>query len=135
MTAQTPDFMYLDGEFHALDDWPSLPALGQGVAPRADAEWEEVDKALLSSCCWREYLGTWSIDDGRLYLKEIRGKYRLTDGPLFAQWFSGELTLPQGELLDCKPELDFKLVYERARVLEIEQGRVVADRIEAPEQN
>ncbi|TKB47760.1 hypothetical protein FCL40_14885 [Ferrimonas sediminicola] len=128
MTAQTPELLYLDGQCYRIDHWPALPDEGWGLVRREASQWQEMDIALLSSCCWREYLGTWTIDNQRLYLSEVRGQYRLTNGPLFACWFSGELILPQGELVVCCPELDFKLEYERALVIEIEQGRVVASR-------
>ena len=60
----------------------------------------------------RGYVGRWGFYDVRLHLLGLQG--RLEDGrevspatffpgargPVFAQWFSGELRVPQGELLE-----------------------------------
>lgn len=47
-----------------------------------------------SSACWRGYVANWAVVDGKLYLTEIDGAYRL-DGsePLFADWYSGTLRM------------------------------------------
>jgi hypothetical protein len=60
---------------------------------------------------WRGYVGTWDIQDGRLYLIGLNG--RLKDGTeanvatlfpdfperVFAHWYSGKLRVPQGKIL------------------------------------
>ncbi|WP_211227336.1 hypothetical protein [Ferrimonas kyonanensis] len=71
-----------------------------------------IESIVGSSACWRNYIATWEINHGRLYLIGLEGKYRLLEPkPLLADWFSGEITLPQGELVDCNVELDFALRY------------------------
>lgn len=63
------------------------------------------------TACWRGYVGRWEIRDGRLLLLGITaflsgrtevnldyffpGKHEI-----FAGWFTGEIRVPQGELLD-----------------------------------
>lgn len=43
----------------------------------------------------RTYVATWEIKDGRVYLVELTGGYRLEGNePLFADWFSGDLVFP-----------------------------------------
>lgn len=50
---------------------------------------------LLSTGCWRKYIGVWEIKDDRLFLKALQGIYRLEgEEPLFADWFSGALIIP-----------------------------------------
>lgn len=62
---------------------------------------------------WRGYVGDWELVDGRLYLVKIRARYedgdpvRLSDlfpgfhDRVFAHWFSGDVRVPRGELLDA----------------------------------
>jgi len=47
---------------------------------------------VVSSNCWRGYLGFWEIKDGRLYLIKVERDLKL-DGlePLFANWVIEEL--------------------------------------------
>lgn len=43
----------------------------------------------------RSYVATWEIKDGRVYLVELTGEYRLGGNePLFADWFSGDMVFP-----------------------------------------
>ncbi|SDI53183.1 hypothetical protein SAMN04488540_10217 [Ferrimonas sediminum] len=87
---------------------------------------QEGDSIVLSSACWRNYIATWEISEGRLYLIGLEGKYRLSaPEPILADWFSGEFTLPQGELIDCNVELDFTLRYTQEVSLRFQSGVVV----------
>jgi len=47
---------------------------------------------VVSSNCWRGYLGSWEISDGRLYLIKLERDLKL-DGtePLLADWVNEEL--------------------------------------------
>ena len=55
---------------------------------------------LNSTACWRQYIGTWEIKDGKLYLVDIIGKYKkIGDEPIFADWFTGRLKIPMGEIV------------------------------------
>ncbi len=77
------------------------------------------------SCCWRGYIGTWEIKQGRLFLVGLSGDYNLAEGePIFADWYSGELIIPEGEILDYI-HLGFATVYEREQRIVIERGFVV----------
>ncbi len=64
------------------------------------------------SALWRGYVGEWEINEGRLYLLKIDGSLR-SEQPasleaffpgfpdrVFAHWYSGQIRLPQGELLE-----------------------------------
>ena len=54
-----------------------------------------------TTACWRGFVGEWEIKDGRLMLNRVTGKYRLVgSAPLFAQWFSGELRIPTGPMIE-----------------------------------
>jgi hypothetical protein len=69
----------------------------------------------ISTALWRGYVGTWTIEGGRLYLAKLSGyvskegkteevdlSYLFPDYPdgVFAHWYTGELRCPMGELLN-----------------------------------
>lgn len=98
------------------------------------------------SACWRGYLARWSIKRDRLYLEQIEPwpglipeidetgeeAYRRyldeifpgSTGPIFAEWYSGELSLISGKLLQYI-HLPYASVYANEIVLEIENGKIV----------
>jgi hypothetical protein len=62
---------------------------------------------------WRGYVGQWEISENRLYLVGLEGKLRKGDTKasletffpgspkrVLADWYSGEIRVPQGKLLD-----------------------------------
>jgi len=66
----------------------------------------------LSTACWRRYIGKWEISLDRLYLIGIRATYEDGtevmlgsllpgyDSRVFAHWYSGVLSIPQGDLIE-----------------------------------
>lgn len=83
---------------------------------------------LSSTACWRGYLGTWEIKDGRFHLVGLKGRFQLRDGdPILADWFSGVLRLPRGKQLRYV-HMGFGSVYEQEVHIKIENGIVVATR-------
>ena len=81
---------------------------------------------LLSTACWRGYQGFWEIQNGRFFLRGLRGKFELVgEEPLFADWFSGMLRIPDGELIEYI-HMGFASVYEREIHIKIDQGVVVS---------
>lgn len=92
---------------------------------------------------WRGYIATWKIESDRLYLVDITGwladfssQYgttRVGFAELFpehpngmeASWFSGQLRVPQGELLQYV-HMGYSSIYERELLLEIRNGKLVA---------
>ncbi|MBN2078201.1 MAG: hypothetical protein JW838_04505, partial [Spirochaetes bacterium] len=74
--------------------------------------------------CWRKYIATWEIREGRLYLVSIDGVYRLTgEGPLYADWVSGILRVPRGRMTRYV-HMGFESRYEKELVITIEKGVV-----------
>jgi tetratricopeptide (TPR) repeat protein len=83
----------------------------------------------LSTACWRGYIGTWEIKDGRFFLVGIHGMYKLLGNePIFADWFTGVLRIPRGEVLNYVHG-DFLSVYEGEVRVSIERGIVVQTRV------
>ena len=131
MTAQIHEVLFIDGEQMSMAFCPPLPT----DHPRIVAEdFEMVAKRsdehriLFSTACWRGYQGTWKIENGRLFLVKLEGRYRL-DGsePLLANWFTGVLRVPRGEQLRYV-HMGFGTVFEMEIHVKIENGVVVASR-------
>ena len=85
---------------------------------------------LLSTACWRRYIGTWEIKENRLYLVDVLGRFELLgDEPLFADWFSGTLRIPRGKLVKYVHS-DFASIFEKELKITIEKGVVKETNIE-----
>jgi hypothetical protein len=95
-----------------------------------------------SSGCWRGYVGTWEIKDEKLYLIAIDGYARFkpktysnvdmnylfpNQKRIFAEWFTGELRIPDGDVLRSSGIYD--LTYELDLFLEIKNGHFVGKRL------
>ena len=89
-----------------------------------------------STALWRRYIGSWEIVDDRLYLTGLDGWLedgtRVTAGMIFpgfpdkvsAQWYSGQLRIPEGELLKYV-HMGYGSTYERDLLLEVRDGVVI----------
>ena len=90
---------------------------------------DQSDSILGSTACWRGYLGTWEIRDGRFYLVGLRGRLQLREGePIFAEWFSGVLRVPKGEMLQYV-HMGYGSVHEQEVHIKIENGVVLTTRV------
>jgi len=93
------------------------------------------DFMIMSTACWRAYVGTWEIIDERLYLVEIDATYnngnkvKMTDifpesqEKVFANWFTGPVLCNCGELLDFKER-----IYEEELILTFSNGILVKEK-------
>ena len=117
MTAQINERLILDGQPAALACCPALPA----NHPRLLRKPENL---INSSGCWRGYIGSWEIRDGRVYLVAIEGLYALTgDEPLAADWLNETFRIPTGGLLHYV-HMDFMSIYEEELFVTVEKGCV-----------
>lgn len=128
MTPQIPELLILNGvEKPILYLHPLLPENHPQIL---DVGTSKLSFIHGSTACWRRYEGTWEIKQDKLYLVGLRGQFRLVDNiPVFADWFSGEIVVPEGEiLLDavCYGSFD---VYEKELRLTIEKGVVLETRL------
>ena len=95
-----------------------------------------------SSANWRGYVGTWCVEDGRLYLAKLNGTVREGDAEraidlgylfpdypdgVFAHWFTGELRCVQGGLLKYVHQ-GYASTYEKDLFIQIQNGVVIGDR-------
>jgi hypothetical protein len=98
----------------------------------------------VSTALWRGYVGTWTIEGGRLYLAKLKGyvskdekaeevdlSYLFPDYPdgVFAHWYTGELRCPMGELLNYV-HMGYASGYEQDLFVQVENGIVLSERIE-----
>lgn len=133
-TAQQSEVIFLDGE-----------KLGLYACPLEQYEWRKPPGFTpISTGNYRGYVGTWLIEDQRLYLTGIEAELCRTGWPrrcrptslqaLFpklikqgrveATWFSGTLRVLRGKLLTYV-HMGFASVFEEEIHLEVEQGRVI----------
>ncbi len=93
-----------------------------------------------STACWRGYYGTWEVKGDKLYLIKL---IAFTEGwkeadieyifpgqrEAFADWFTGEIRIPQGELLSYIHQ-GYDSVYEKDIFLAFHKGILINERIE-----
>ena len=133
MTAQFHESLIYEGEKTSMAFCPPIPDNNPRIIELTDKEIKDQDEFsamfILSTACWREYIGTWEIKDGCFYLVGLEGKYRLSgDEPLFADWFTGVLSIPRGQMIQCV-HMDFDSVFEEEIHIKIEQGIVTNTRV------
>jgi hypothetical protein len=132
MTAQTPDTLILRGGHKTL---VALPLSDWLEAHPPQEPFREMHTA-----CWRRYVATWIIESDKLYLIAVRARWE--DGrpvniadlfptdtwPVWADWFTGELRLQEGRMLEYR-HVGFGSVYERERFIQVEHGQVLGERV------
>lgn len=118
MTAQAKEILILEGNKTSMTCLPPLPV--------NDPRITRSQKNTICSACWRGYIGTWEIKQGKLFLIGLSGNFSLSEGvSIFAEWFSGEIIVPEGEALKYNA-MGSPYLYERQQNITIESGNVVA---------
>lgn len=108
MTAQAMEKIFINGREHSMASEP--------LASYFKMLKKKPKFIFPSSACWRGYYGTWEIKDDKLYLIAFEGytsnlserKYWEVGMDfifpnqkiVFAEWFSGEIRVPLGDMLD-----------------------------------
>src|SRR5262249_26489102 len=130
MTAQFHEEVIYEGQELTMASCPDLPVDHPRVSQLKDDQLDIKENIVFfSTACWRGYIGTWMVAQGRLYLVKLRGRYQLSgQEPLFADWFTGELRIPQGERLKYV-HMGFESVYEKDLFLDVKEGVVIASRL------
>lgn len=127
MTSQIADKCIYLGMEYAMPDCLTFPSEDSRIVKVSYDEASDEDKnsIVYSNACWRNYIATWEIKNDCLYIKKLEGKYRLVvSEPILADWFTGDVVLPQGELIENPIDLDFELIYEKEITLTIVSGIV-----------
>jgi hypothetical protein len=132
MTAQFHEKLIYDGDETSMAFCPPLPENHSRIVENSEKKemiLPGTGRMISSTACWREYIGTWEIKDGRFYLVKVGGRYRLNgDEPLFADWFSGVLRIPKGEVI-LYVHMGFGSVFEQEVQVKIEHGFVTKTKV------
>ncbi|MDR3371202.1 hypothetical protein [Rhodoferax sp.] len=127
MTTQFGDKLVDEGNEYSIKPFPLNDLAGTWNTVIVDGE--EVPRfRASSSACWRGYIATWTIEDGKLYLTNFAAKDRnradLTmhdvfgADRLFAIWFTGELSSPFGNRISGR----YEPMFEQNNVWQFEKG-------------
>ena len=150
MTIQVPENLILNGKMRSMQSFPRLiddpniiTVLSREEIEKERREkfekenQEELDRGyrkrprhhgfIRSTACWRRYIGTWEIKDGKFYLINLEGHVKLTKKePVHATWFSGVLKVPEGTRLQSSYT---KVLYEKEIHIMVENGIVMGQTI------
>ena len=93
LTAQLHENMIYEGRELSMFSFPGFPEDHPRVIELTDKQvWAKGEPRRVSSNCWRGYIGSWEIKEGKLYLLKLDRDYELEgDEPLFADWVTAEL--------------------------------------------
>jgi hypothetical protein len=135
MTAQIGETLILDGKTVEMAFCPPIPtdhpSIRIGTVEDLDAYVNQhPEQSILgSTACWRGYIGTWEIREGRLYLIALEGILRLLSSePIPADWVTAVLRIPFGKQLEYI-HMGFATVYEYERHIRVEAGLVVSEKV------
>ena len=95
MTHQLHENIMYEGRDLSMTTCPKVPLEHPRIIELTDKElFAAGQPRMVSSACWRGYLGSWEINEGRLYLIKLERDLML-DGPepLFADWVNEELNI------------------------------------------
>ena len=147
MTAQASDSLFHDGQHF----WLASEPLGGAWAHLGR---EAPHFVPMNTACWRGYVASWSITDGRLYLTGIEGTVALPvtaedeflgrsgseapatletlfpeqPPPIPADWVTGTLHARRGELLQYV-HMGYESVFQESRFIDVADGRVTGERV------
>ena len=131
MTAQIMERIKIEGHDLQMATEPLRPYLNQ-----VDKRRELVS---YSTACWRGYLGTWELIDDKLFLIDLEATIKNFnkvsvdhffpgEDKVFASWFTGEIRVPNGDLLRYE-HMGYMSVYEEDLFLAIENGVLIKKKI------
>lgn len=135
MTAQVHEKIIINGTKATMITCPQIPSDNEFIETVSrdvlseKIQAGEINEPVLSTACWRNYIGTWEIREGKFYLIDIIGTYRISSGqPVHADWYTGTIRIPQGRMISYV-HIGFESQYEKELLIEIENGIVKGERI------
>jgi hypothetical protein len=133
---QIPDTIIVGGRFAQLFSLPLSEYLGSSAATRARLAAARNGMATCS-ILQRQYVGTWQIENKKLYLKGLATadcqhtkKLSLTDifndrrSPIFANWYSGTLKIGQGKPSGVSRGA-YTSTFDRYLFIQVQRGLVI----------
>ncbi len=133
MTAQVREILYYNGEKYRLSSEPLKPLLD---IIGDDNPFHNLK--VCSTACWRGYVGSWEIDEDKLFLVGLEGFSKENEelsldnlfpnqNKVFAEWFTGEIKIPQGKMLHYE-HMGYMSIFERDLFFEFEKGTLIKKR-------
>ena len=130
MTIQAGDILSYNGKKTTIATEP----LKIYLETRSDVSFIYKTTALV-----RGYIGTWEIKNKKLFLVSLLGfienkeqvdlNYLFpNETEVFANWYSGEIRIPEGELLK-KINVGYASVFEKDRFLIFRKGVLISERV------
>ncbi len=130
MTAQSGDILFYKGKKTIMATEP----LNQYLLSRSDIKF-----LAPSTDCWRGYYAKWEITDNKLYLVGLKAyvdNYEEVDldylfpgqKQVFAGWFTGEIRVPKGEMLEYV-HMGYFSVYEKDIILTFIDGILTGEKV------
>lgn len=124
MTAQASEILYYKSEEFQIQCEPLTDFLKSS----------EKSFNSTNTGCWRGYIGTWKIENNKLYLIGLEGSSENgivgldylfpNQNEVFANWFSGELKVPQGEMIEYHHRGHFS-VFEKDIIFTFQSGVLI----------
>jgi hypothetical protein len=130
VTAQYHERLIYDGDETSMAFCPPLPDNHLRITALSIEEFLKgaATGFRFSTACYRLYVGTWELKEGRFYLVGLEGRYKLEGGePLLADWFTGVLVIPKGEIIHYVHS-GFDSVFEQEIHVKINNGVVTETR-------
>ena len=130
MTTQAGEILSYNGEKTTIATEPLKPYL----ETRSDISFIFKSTGLV-----RGYISSWEIKNKKLYLVSLLGFIENNEKvdlnylfpnkkEVFADWFSGEIRIPEGDLLK-KIKTGYSSVYARDRLLNFNKGIWISERV------
>ena len=130
MTAQLKEILLYKGDKVGMATEPLAPYL-QNI--------KDVNFLSRSTACWRGYFGIWELRDKKLFIIKLQAcleDYKEVDlnylfpgkNEIFADWFSGEIRIPQGEMLQYV-HMGYESIFEKDLILKFKKGVLIDERI------
>lgn len=130
MTAQRGERLIYENEYYSMASEPLAPYLASLKEP--------IEFRSPSTNVWRGYIGTWKIENKKLFLVSLQAfildsaevgiEYVFPGEPVvFANWFTGKLRVPIGDCLYYTHQ-GFESIFEFDLILKIEKGYMVSKR-------
>ncbi len=142
-TAQVPDIITYEGKKRPLMTNPLESFFKEGERPEF-----QTSPGVRVTSNWRGYVANWEIEDDTLYLvgldswickdlgpenckradlKELFGE-KFRDGKVKADWFTGDLRMSDGELLQYV-HMGYGSVFERDIILSVAAGKITGKEV------
>ncbi|WP_415887698.1 hypothetical protein ACMXYO_06385 [Neptuniibacter sp. QD37_6] len=123
MTNQISETLIIGAQDLRMQSAPDLPPMDHLLErdnwPPSQFDPNNPDCLTYGTCCWRGYIGSWEVIGSKLFLREVRGKYKLKqDKPLLAVWITDnlvyeteqgilmELVIEKGDVIAQQPYID-----------------------------